>query len=308
MTTAGTEGEILTREELDALLAEMPGLLAERAAEGIGTGSRDVDLELERASEAFGAEYGRMLSNRHERSIVFSLIGQRPIELAELAELMLPTDVVGSFQMLPKGITGAVLLSRPFFFEMLCLLFGAGAELKSTRPPTRDYTRIERRFYGRIVKEMLVRLEEQWQSVAPISLSFNGLLGRAAVGEGEPRAAVLATWDVKGMGEACRVRVAVPSEAFARVGATPVKAAKERASTGVSVLDVPIRLRAQIGTAELPLVEVGRLKVGQSIVLDVPSDGSLTVCVGDRERFRGIAGTQGSRRAVKLQERIEGLE
>lgn len=308
MTSVGGEGDILTREELDALIAEMPGLLAERAAEGDGTGSRDVDLELERANEAFGAELGRMLSNRHERSIVFSLIGQRPIELPELAELMLPTDVVAAFQVQPKGVGGAVLLSRPFFFEMLCLLFGAGAEIKPIRPPTREYTRIERRFYGRIVKEMLARLEEQWQAVAPISLAWNGLFGRTAVGEGEPRPAVLATWDVRGLGDACRVRVAVPSEVFARAGSAPVKAAKDRTSAGVSVLDVPIRLRAQVGTAEMPLAEVGRLAVGQSIVLEVPSDGTLTVCIGDRERFRGIAGTRGSKRAVQLQERIEGLE
>lgn len=305
---ADAEGEILSRAELDALIAEMPGLLAERSAAGDGTGSRDADLELERANEAFGDDYGRMLSNRHERSIHFSLIGQRAIELSELAELMLPTDVVGAFQILPRGLGGAVLLSRPFFFEMLCLLFGAGAEIKSSRPPTRDYTRIERRFYGRIVKEMLGRLEAQWKTVAPISLVWNGLLGRAAVGEGDSRPAVLATYDVKGFGQASRVRIAVPSEVFARAGATPVKAAKAGASTGVSVLDVPIRLRAQIGTAELPLAEAGRLKVGQSIVLDVPSDGSLTVCIGDRERFRGIAGTRGTRKAVQLQERIEGLE
>ena len=43
---------------------------------------------------------------------------------------------------------------------MLCVLFGAGPTIKSVRPPTRDYTRIERRFYMRIVKEMLVKLEE----------------------------------------------------------------------------------------------------------------------------------------------------
>jgi flagellar motor switch protein FliM len=76
----------------------------------------------------------------------------------------------------------------------------------------------------------------------------------------------------------------------------------------VSLLDVPIRLRAQVGTVELTLAEVGRLEVGQSIALDVPTDGSLTVRIGEREKFRGIAGTRGSRRAVQLQERIEAVE
>lgn len=308
MTSPGADAEILSREELDALLAEMPGLLAERSAQSAGTGSRESDLELERANEAFGSEYARTLSNRHERVIQFVLIGQRPIESAELAELMLPTDVAGAFQIMPKALPGALLLSRPFFFEMLCTLFGAGANLKPVRPPTREYTRIERRFYTRIVKEMLTKLEEQWQMLAPISLVWTGLLGRTAIGEAESRPVMLATYDVKGFGDTCRVRLAVPAEAFRRAGAVVPKVAKPLATGGVSVLDVPIRLRAQVGTAELSLAEVGRLQVGQSIALEVPSDGLLTVRIGDREKFRGVAGTRGPKRAVQLQERIEGLE
>ncbi len=308
MTKAAAEAEILSREELDALLAEMPGLLAERAAESEGEGARAPDLELERANEAFGFEYGRSLSNRHERVIQFSLIGQREIELAELAELMLPTDVVGAFQIMPKGHGGLLLLSRPFFFQMLCMYFGAGPNLKPARPPTREYTRIERRFYTRIAKEMIGKLEEQWQTLAPVTLAWNGILGRAAVGEGDARPASLATFDVRGFSETCRVRLAVPSEGLRRAGAAPPKTIRTSTQAGPSLLEVPIRLRAQVGTADLTLADVGRLQVGQTIPLEVPNDGTLTVRIGEREKFRGIAGTRGSKRAVQLQERIEASE
>lgn len=305
---AEAEAEILSREELDALLAEMPGLLAERSAEAMGTGSRESDLELERANEAFGLEYGRVLSNRHERVIQFSLIGQREIEIGELAELMLPTDVVGSFRVQPKGVGAAMLLSRPFFFQMLCVLFGASATIKPVRPPVREYSRIERRFYTRIVREMLDRLEEQWQTIAPLTLDWTGILSRAAIAESEPLPALLATYDVKGFAETCRVRLAVPLDAFRRAGSAPAKLVKAPASTGLSLSDVPIRLRAEIGTALLPLAEVGRLRVGQSIALEVPSDGLLTVRIGEQKKFRGVAGTRGGRRAVQLQERVETTE
>lgn len=308
MTKSGADADILSREELDALLEEMPGLLSERAEGTGGTGSREVDVELERANAAFGFEYGRTLSNRHERVIQLSLIGQREIELAELAELMLPTDLAGSFQIMPKGVGGLLLLSRPLFFQMLCVLFGAGATIKPIRPPTREYTRIERRFYTRIVREMLVKLEEQWQALGPVSLVWGGLQGRSLIGESETRSAMLATFDVKGFSESCRVRLVVPSDVFRKAGALPVKAARSTAQPSVSLLEVPIRLRAQVGTVELSLGEVGRLQVGQSIALEVPSDGSLTVRIGEREKFRGIAGTRGQKRAVQLQERIEAVE
>jgi len=308
VTKSGADADILSREELDALLKEMPGLLSQRAEGAEGTGSREVDVELERANEAFGFEYGRALSNRHERVIQLSLIGQREIELEELAELMLPTDLAGAFQIMPKGVEGLLLLSRPFFFQMLCVLFGAGPTIKPIRPPTREYTRIERRFYMRIVKEMLARLEEQWQVLAPVSLVWAGLQGRSLIGESETRPAMLATFDVKGFSESCRVRLAVPLEAFRKAGAQAAKPARSAVQAGVSLLEVPIRLRAQVGTVELSLGEVGRLQVGQSIALEVPSDGSLIVRIGEREKFRGIAGTRGQKRAVQLQERIEAVE
>ena len=305
---SGAQADILSREELDALLEEMPGLLAERAAAAEGGGSRESDLELERANALFGFEYGRALSNRHERAIQFVLIGQREMELAELAELMLPTDLAGVFQIQPKGLSGSLLLSRPFFFEMLCTLFGAGPNLKPIRPPIREYTRIERRFYMRIVKEMLARLEEQWQAIAPVTLAFGGMQGRAVVAESEVRSAIVATFDVRGFSESCRVRLAVPSEAFRKAGQAPSRAAKGSPQPGISLLEVPMRLRAQVWTVVLTVAEAGRLEVGQTIPLDVPTDGSLTVRIGEREKFRGIAGTRGSKRAVQLQERIEAVE
>jgi flagellar motor switch protein FliM len=305
---AGADPDILSREELDALLAEMPSLLSERDAGTPDSVSRESDLELERANELFGFEYGRALSNRHERVIHFALIGQREIEIAEVAELMLPTDLVGVFQIQPRGLTGLLLLSRPFFFEMICTLFGAGPNIKPIRPPTREYTRIERRFFMRIAKEMLAKLEEQWQALEPVTLAWVGMQGRSVIAKSEARSALLATFDVRGFTESCRVRLAIPSEAFRKAGSAPTRPAESVAQPGVSLLDVPIRLRAQVGTVELTLAEVGRLEVGQSIALDVPTDGSLTVRIGEREKFRGIAGTRGSRRAVQLQERIEAVE
>jgi hypothetical protein len=205
---AGADPDILSREELDALLAEMPSLLSERDAGTPDSVSRESDLELERANELFGFEYGRALSNRHERVIHFALIGQREIEISEVAELMLPTDLVGVFQIQPRGLTGLLLLSRPFFFEMICTLFGAGPNIKPIRPPTREYTRIERRFFMRIAKEMLAKLEEQWQALEPVTLAWVGMQGRSVIAKSEARSALLATFDVRGFTESCRVRVA----------------------------------------------------------------------------------------------------
>ncbi len=294
---------MLSREELDALLEEMPKVWIGEDVDHESEGPEFADIELQRANENFAFEQGLMLSNRQQRVISFSLIGQREIEMPELAELMLPTDLVGEFQILPKGSVAYLLLSRPFFFQLLSMNFGAGPTIKPTRPPTREYSRIERRFYVRAAREMLDQLEAAWRAVTSLSLRWNGLASRSSVAESDAGRAVLATFDVKGFGEPCRVRIAIPVEPFESEGGTrPKRRAAE--SAGVSLLDVPIRLRAQIGTAEMTLAETARLKPGSVIELDSPSDGSLVVKIGGQEKFKAIAGTRGPKRAVQLAERI----
>jgi len=300
---------VLSREELDALLEEMPKVALGREGDSGSIKHSSVDLDLQRVNESFALEQGLMLSNRQQRGISFSLIGQREIEMSELAELMLPTDLAATYQIMPKGFDGYLLLSRPLFFQLLSMSFGAGPTIKPTRPPTREYSKIERRFYSRAAKEMVEQLEVAWSGVAPIKLVWNGLVSRAAVSESDDTNAVLATFDVKGFGEACRVRVATPADLFgARDGASPRKNTARTPALGISVMDVSIRLRAQVGTAELSLAEVAGLKPGSSIVLDSPSDGSLTVRIGDQDKFRGVAGTRGPKRAVQLGERLGVVE
>lgn len=305
MRTAAAEESLLSREELDALLEEMPKVWS---AGGGPSGSvrEDVaDIELQRANESFAFEQGLMLSNRHQRVISISLIGQREIEMAELAELMLPTDLAAGFEVLPDASPGFLLLSRPLFFQLLSVSFGSGPTIKPTRPPTREYSRIERRFYERATREMLEQLALVWSDVEPVELVWTGLESRASVAESDGGPAILASLDVKGFGEACRIRVVIPARAFLRREGTPAKPGVASGSRlGVSVLDVPIRLRAQVGTAELSLGEVGALRPGAVIALDAPSDGSLTIRIGDEAKFRGVAGSQGAKRAVQLAERL----
>lgn len=300
---------LLSREELSALLEEMPAAWSEGGSENAAPTSRATELDLQRANEEFAFEQGLFLSNRHQRVISFSLIGQREIEMSELTELMLPTDLACGFDVLPRQCEGYLLLSRPFYFQLLSMNFGSGPKLKSVRPPTREYTRIERRFYGQVAREMLEQLGRAWSAITPVTLSWGGLASRAAVSESEGGRALLATFDVRGFGEACRLRVAIPAEAFEhREGAGTRGGSSKKAAAGVSVLEVPLRLRAQVGTAEMSLAEVGELAVGDLIPLDVPADGALTIRIGSHEKFKAIAGTRGAKRAVQFVERLDGAE
>jgi len=294
---------VLSREELDALLDEMPRILAEEGDADGTARSRLADVELQRANQDFAFEAGLLLSNRHQRVIHLVLIGHREIQSGELAELMLPTDLSAAFEILPKGCRGFLLLSRPFFFQLLGMSFGAGPTIKPTRPPTREYTRIERRFYERAAREILTKLASSWSRVSPVELEWDHLVSRSAVAETAEERAVLATFDVKGLSEPCRLRVVIPLAPFESSDRMPSKGPMVAPhAQGVSLLEVPLELRARVGTAVLTLAEVGRLRPGQVIELEAPSDGSLEIRIGGQSRFKGVAGTQGARRAVQLTE------
>lgn len=295
----------LSREELDALLEEMPRLLEEESAERDSGASRLADIELQRANQEFAFDAGLLLSNRHQRVIHLALIGHREIEAHELAELMLPTDVCAAFRVLPKDEVGFLLLSRPLFFQLLGMTFGAGPTIKPTRPPTREYTRIERRFYERSTREILERLETAWKHVAPVELAWGRLASRAAVAEASERSALLATFDVKGLAEPCRLRVVIPLEPFQRADRARLpQRSPGPTGQGVSLSEVPIRLRARVGSVEMSLAEAAALRPGQIVRLDAPGDGSVEIQIGDEVRFKGLAGTQGPRRAVQLTEEL----
>lgn len=308
MRARAREEAVLSREELDALLEEMPKVLSDRDSDLDAQRPRYAEIELQRANEEFAFEQGLALSNQYQRVIGFSLIGHREIEMSELAELMLPTDRVAAYQILPKGFEGYLLMSRPFFFQMLSMSFGSGPTIKPTRPPTREYSRIERRFYARSAREMLAHIERAWSRIAATTLVYQGLQSRASVAESMGGFAVLATFDVKGFAESCRVRIAIPASAFSAKEAVGAHASSGGPMGGVSVMDVPIRLRARVGTAHLSLADVGRLETGSVIPLDSCTDGSLTVRIGSQDKWKAVIGTQGGRRAVQLGDRIDGVE
>ena len=309
MNTTGSEEAVLSREELDALLAEMPQLLEAESEEAEVAWPRSVDLELQRANALFATEQAQALSNRHQRVISIHLIGHRDVDLPELAEMMLPTDLAAGFRVMPKGFEGYLLLSRPFFFQLLSMSFGAGPTIKPTRPPVRDYSRIERRFYARAANEMVDRIGSAWSTIMPVALDMHGLVSRASVAEVEAAPVVLATFEVRGFGEACRIRLAIPAECFGKETASPdVSRIRSKRGPEVSLEKVPIRLRAEVGEAKMNLGEIGRLRVGDLIPIETSTDGHLRIRVGERVKFKAIAGVQGARRAVQLTERVEGRE
>jgi len=305
-----TEKEaILTREELDALLAslELPAEPEPWRRVGVGSlaaRSRAVSIALMRAMDAFGEEESRRMSNLHQITLRLSLIGWREVERWELAEAMLPTDKAVLFSVGSGGAEGALVIGRPLLFHLLALHFGAHPQSRTLPPPARPYTRIETRFYQRFARDLLEDLEAAWSSVLPLHPRITGVVDKEVVAEKADERIFYASFDVRGFGEVCRLRVALPTSALADLERSTRDARSGNAPVEEAVRDMEVEVHAELGTVQLPLSRLARLQVGEVLPLQTSEDGDLVVRVGETPKFKAVHGSVGSRAAIKLTERV----
>lgn len=77
----------------------------------------------------------------------------------------------------------------------------------------------------------------------------------------------------------------------------------ERQQKALAKMKIPIEV--EVARGMLPLNDVGDLQVGDVVKLDTSTRDPAILFVGDRPKYRGRVGLQGSKRAVKITERID---
>jgi flagellar motor switch protein FliM len=320
MSEANARAAVLTREELDALLAT----LAESARDGQREGSgpfRALESAADEASvaawkavrraiEQFAADQTRHYSNIYQARIEFAVLGWQVSNLARVTETLLESDRIALIELGPGGATGFVWLGRPLLFALLSLAFGARPGAFRFPCPQRPYTGIERRILRRSVEEMLAQLNACWAELSEARARLVGLesasLLRERAGEEE---LLLATLDVRGLGDICRLRLGLPASAFGERREAPLAAATgDPPAVERAVHEMPIELRVELGSVALSLSQLAELEAGSVVPIDAAPDGTLLVRVEGQPKFRAIRGALGQRLAVQLTERIAGGE
>jgi flagellar motor switch protein FliM len=305
---------VLTREELDALLA---GIGSEEIGSSQGwsgspfrSGSSDpgdVPLypTLRRAVDRFGHRYSRQMSNLYQSRIVFKLMGWREQTHGELAETLLDSDRIATFLTEPSGEMGFLWFSRPLLFSFLCLNFGARPSHTVSNIPGRGYTGIEERVYRRSAQEILTQLEAAWSDLVTSKSTIQSIEGPGRLRDDPNYEVLLATVDVMGLGDICRLRIGLPVAAFAELVASGQSANPEKtAALAREVIEMPLDLSVELGVTEMSLSELSGLHDGMVIPVVSAEDGSLLIRVAGEPKFRGIRGKVGRRLAVRLTERL----
>lgn len=95
-----------------------------------------------------------------------------------------------------------------------------------------------------------------------------------------------------------------PAGSAPAAAAPPSRPARERLEA--LVRDLTLEVGVSLGSVEVPLAQVSRLRVGDVVVLDQRCAEPLTVTVEGKKKFLGWPGRVGNRQALMIQALLEG--
>jgi flagellar motor switch protein FliM len=296
---------ILTREELDAVLAAVAGggddARVHRDA-GATDSPRFAWGPLARALREFGESTGRSLSTLFQRPLSFPLIDLRLLPADDFAAAMLSTDAPALVRFQPQGSTGAVMVGRTLLYGWLTLRFGGSLEATPLHVPTRRLSHIERKQVLRAVSELTERLAPSLSSLVATQLEIGALVEPELLAPKVAPRLWVASFDARGFGEVGRLRVALPDALLA--SAREERPARARGALGEHLAEAPLRLTAEVGGAQIPLRRLGELRVGDVFPLTPAAADGVLVRVEGQPKFRGMRGQLGAQLAVRITERV----
>lgn len=316
-----TEAELLSREELDAILSSADAFAAEessrlaapfRSARELGRSGPRFP-ELHRSLEWVASRYGRELGSRHQRLITCEVSGWEEMTPEEAAGFLIDSDRVVLFETRPNPATGFVLFSRPVVFALLSLAFG-GRRIDRETVLSRPYTRVEQRFLLWLAGGLIPMLDTELRAQRGVNLELGSVGGRAEILDRCSSSLLLGSLELSGLVPIGRIRVALPLSGLEAQPAGPrgrsgaaaqPRAAQGEAPAGVEGLlqEVALDLRVELGSAEITLRRLGELQPGDLIQIQPSDPEGYLVRIEGQPKFTATPGSVGNRLAVQILER-----
>lgn len=215
----------------------------------------------------------------------------------------LPDDAIGVVLDAPDG-AAMLAVRRPL---LLALLAGLMGESPAELPADRDPTDLEASLVGYLVGELFVGpLERGWPGADPLTLTAAPPATPRSAWKGAATELLLAaTLMVSGpFGELPVQLLLTRAGRWAKLsGVTPPPpaAAPDRAAIEALVKEMGVELEVVLGTADLTMADLGRLKAGDVLVLRRRVSDPLDGLVAGAAKFRVWPGAVGTRAAVRVE-------
>lgn len=322
--------EVLTQEEINALLAQFSSGESEPQAKGSGAHAAQCRLYDFKRPNRFSREQLRTIHMLHEtyarylsttlsaqlRTIVRVTLNdvQQRIYDEYLSTLKSPAVM---FLFTPQPLGGqAVLEFSPYImFVIIDRLMGGPGKV---RGKVRELTEIEENLTRSMMIRAMDDLTAAWEPVVKLTPVIDRHESNPTFAQivSPNDTVVLIAFEVR-VGESTgSMSICIPHSTlqpvlqrlstqhwYQKSGKVPQERAAGAVAASLERVSVP--LRAVLGNATISIREMLELEVGDILRLNERTEGLLTVVVGDTPKFRGIPGLRGKNLAVQVVKRVD---
>ena len=322
---------ILSQDEVNALIR---GLVAgevetkppEESEKNSKKGPREYNLAsqervirgrmptLEIVNERFARFFQVSLSSLLRKSTEFSPVVTEMIKYGEfIKKVPLPSNI-NILRLEPMKRNFLFILDARLVFLLVDHLFG-GVGRGHVKVEGRDFSPIENRISRNVLSLAMGDFERAWAPVHPVAATYirSEVNPQFSAIVSPTEQVISLTYHLEIDGQGRPVYLCLPY--------STVESIKEKLYTGFQsdqyevdhhwitryrsqLLEVPVRLVAELGQGRVRLSEALRWKPGDVLILDRHGDEPLDLRVEGAVRFRGQAGLFRSNRAVRITERV----
>lgn len=209
----------------------------------------------------------------------------------------------------PPEVTTLFTLPRPVVLAVVAGLLG---DAKCSLPVDRELTVVDQELFQHFLEDFLLpALQETWPGATPLVLAFeqfepnpqwsrpfadaSNLVASSLVFTG-PFGEQSCQWLVplKGL-------LSVLGQGDQPPGQAPAKPVVPSPQLKQLVQEVPVELAVVLGTADLSLVQLARLAIGDTVILNQRLAEPLVASIGGDQKFRGWPGRVGAVQAFQIQ-------
>jgi flagellar motor switch protein FliM len=330
--------EILSTDEIAALVAA-----AKDGQLPVGSGERrhsqprrvrDVDFSrpakftqdqqrrIERAHDAFCRSTGTRLSAELRLTIEFEVINIDQLTWSSAINDLPPGSIFGIVGTAPLGTHFVLSAEAPAVVWMIERVLGGGADTDPSRIVQRELTEIELALTRRLFATIVSQLALTWEELAGLGLSLVQVETLATNLQVAPPSepTLVLTIEMRAEGISSTMSLLVPWRSIEAVsgkltashyGDALGEAETDEATASAVrhvVGEAEVEVRAQVGGVELSVERVLELKRGDVVPLGSRAASGIVLCVEGVPVHRAQPGRSGSRRAVSVLERLEGVE
>ncbi|MFZ5861433.1 MAG: flagellar motor switch protein FliM [Nitrospirota bacterium] len=319
--------KILSQDEVDALLKGVAsGEVATEQPQGPTDGTRPYDLtsqeriirgrmpSLEIVNERFARLFQASLSAALRRQVEFTAVSVQATKFGEfMKKIPLPSNI-NIVKVDPLKGHVVVVFDATLVYLLIDFFFG-GTGQTHVKTEGRDFTPIQQRFIARVLDLFLGDLEKAWAPLHPVRVT----LARSEI---NPQFAMVVVPTELVLKVTFRLEIEGEGQNMSRdvffcLPYPTIEPIRDKLYSGFSTdqFDVDkswtVRFREQIehctttvsaelGSVMLNVNDVGRLAVGDVVVLDRGVNDELPVSVEGRPKFLGKIGTHRGKPAVQI--------